>query len=101
MLNPDSGSISAVSSTQSLSKNQKRKKEMREIKARKQAFRSLNNTPNSSRSYENSSFSFPGTPDECFNEEQHHSFNSLEKAKQSLEELISMEETCETSTKEH
>ena len=99
MLNPDSGSISAVSSTQSLSKNQKRKKEMREIKARKQAFRSLNNTPNSSRSYENSSFSFPGTPDECFDEEQHNSFNSLEKAKQSLEELISMEETCETSTK--
>ena len=99
-INPDLDTSLFETSTPSISKNQKRKKEMRELKARKQAFRSLNNTPNTSRSYGESSTSMPVTPPlRSLDEEQEQVSYSLEKAKQSLEELMSMEDNCVSSSK--
>lgn len=97
---PDPDSSLVETSTPFISKNQKRKKEMRELKAKKQAFRSLNNTPNTNRSYDESSISMPVTPPlKSFVEEENNVSYSLEKAKKSLEELISMEDNSESSSK--
>ena len=96
----ESDSSPLMCSTPSISKSQKRKKEMREVKLRKQAFRSLNNTPNTYRSYENGTNSMPVTPPlDGIEKELINVPDSLEKAKQTLEELLSMEGSCETSSK--
>ena len=88
---PSHESIANISdgSSPPLSKRQKRKDEMREIKERKRAYRSLNNTPNTQQNYTRGSNSLPVTPESQSTQKVNNITESLEKAKHTLEELIS------------
>ena len=82
------------------SKHQKRKDALREIKEKKRAFRSLNHTPNTYESYGETSYSTPVTPPSGeSNYKLDNTSESLVRAKNTLEELLSEKDKTETSTK--